>query len=241
MAGHSKFKNIMHRKNAQDAKRGKIFTKLIREITVAARNSADPEFNPRLRAAIIAAREANLPKDKIENAIKKGSSAGEGDNYEEFRYECYASGGVALIIDVLSDNKNRAASEIKTIINKAGATMAEPGSVLFMFDRVGHFVFTGLSITEEDVLNIALEAGADDCITEDNSAIIYTLPEKFHEAREVLEQKFGKAIEAKLIWKPKIEIEINTLAEAEKINHLIENLEDNDDVQEVSGNFVINL
>lgn len=240
MAGHSKFKNIMHRKGAQDAKRAKKFTKLIREITTAARlGRAEPEFNPRLRAAIATARAENLPKDKIDNAIKKGSSSQEGDNFEEIKYECYAFEGAALVIDALTDNKNRTASDIKTIISKAGATIAEPGSVLFMFDRVGYILYGSTKISEEELLELAVDAGAEECKSEDDSLLIYTTIENFNKVRDYFENKLGAPSESKLIWKAKNTIEIKNVETAQKLLNLADSLEDNDDVQQVCGNYEI--
>ncbi|MEQ9115208.1 MAG: YebC/PmpR family DNA-binding transcriptional regulator [Rickettsiales bacterium] len=237
MAGHSKFKNIMHRKGAQDAKRAKKFTKLIREITTATKlGQPDPEFNPRLRAAITNAKAENLPKDRIDNAIKKAAASQDGDNFEEVRYECYAFGGAALIIDGLTDNRNRTVSDVKTIINKAGASIAEPGSVIFMFDRVGIIIYSKLEIDEEDMLEVAIEAGARECESDDGEHVIYASANDFNDVRTFLEKKFGEPNESRLSWKEKNPVEISDLETAEKILHLIEHLEDNDDVQYVTGN-----
>lgn len=240
MAGHSKFKNIMHRKGAQDAKRAKKFTKLIREITTAARlGKPDPYFNPRLRAAISTAKVENLPKDKIDNAIKKGATPQDGENFEEIKYECYAFDGTALIIDALTDNRNRTASTVKSIMTKAGATPAEPGSALFMFDNMGYIFYNRNDITEDQMLELALEAGADECESDKNYHIIYTSLENFNDARDYLENKIGTPDEAKLTWKPKEVIHINNKETAEKLLKLVNNLEDNDDVQQVSVNYEI--
>jgi len=238
MAGHSKFKNIMHRKGAQDAKRAKKFTKLIREITTATKlGQPDPEFNPRLRAAIATARAENLPKDRIDNAIKKAASSQDGENFEEVRYECYAFGGAALIIDGLTDNRNRTVSDVKAMINKSGATVAEPGSVVFMFDRVGVIAYNKPEIKEDEMLELAIEAGASECESEGGMHEIYTSPDDFNEVRNFLEQKIGEASEMRLGWKPKNIILIDDVEVAEKILALVENLEDNDDVQYVTGNY----
>lgn len=240
MAGHSQFKNIMHRKGAQDAKRAKQFTKLVREIVVAVKSGGpDPEFNAKLRTAISTAKAANLPKDRIENAIKKGSSAGDTENFEEIRYECYASGGVALIIDALTDNRNRTSSDIKAILNKYGATMAEPGSVLYMFDRVGFLEFHDEKLTSEQVFEIAIEAGAEDCESDSGIHSIYCKPDDFNDVKEFLCKKLGDPTEAKLFWKPKNVIYIKDAEQAEKLMKFIDLLEDNDDVQYVCGNYVI--
>jgi YebC/PmpR family DNA-binding regulatory protein len=240
MAGHSKFKNIMHRKNAQDNKRAKRFTKLIREITAAAKiGNGDPDFNPRLRVAIATARAANLPKDKIDNAIKKGTSSLEGEGFEEVRYECYAADGAALIVEGLTDNRNRTASEIKAVINKIGAILAEPGSVIFMFERVGYILFHNGKISDEKILEAALEAGAIDCESDEDTHVIYTNPEDFNEVRDKLAKDFGDPEEARLLWKPKNIVEVDDQDSAEKIIKLVESLEDLDDVQYVSGNYTI--
>lgn len=240
MAGHSQFKNIMHRKGAQDAKRAKQFTKLVREIVVAVKGGGpDPEFNAKLRTAISTAKAANLPKDRIENAIKKGSSASDTENFEEIRYECYASGGVALIIDVLTDNRNRASSDIKAVLNKYAVTMAEPGSVLYMFDRVGFLEFHDEKLAPEKVFETAIEAGAEDCESSDGVHSIYCKTDDFNDVKEFLSKKLGEPTEAKLFWKPKNTVEINDVEQAEKLLKFIDLLEDNDDVQYVCGNYRI--
>lgn len=240
MAGHSKFKNIQHRKGAQDAKRSKNFGKLIREIMVAVKTGTpDVNFNPRLRTAIASAKAANLPKDKIENALKKASSSQDDQNFEEIRYEAYAPGGVALIIDALTDNRNRSASDIKTIVNKNGGNMAEVGSVIYMFDRVGLVEFHDSEISEDEMLDAAITAGADECITEEKSHEIYCNPDSFHEVSEFLRNKFGEPSVARLQWKPKNIVEIEDVEKAEKLLKLVDLLEDNDDVQSVSGNYEI--
>ena len=240
MAGHSQFKNIMHRKGAQDAKKAKQFTKLTREITTAVRSGQpDPNFNPRLRAAIATARTANLPKDRIEAAIKKGSSAHEGDNFDEIRYEGYAPGGVALIVETLSDNKNRTASDVKSCFSKNGGHAAEPGSVSYMFDRIGLIRFERAGLDEEAMLEAAIEAGADECISEDGIHEITCVPDHFNEVRDHLAKKFGDPDLARLSWKPKNFIEVTDIEIAETLLKLIDTLEDNDDVQYVCGNYLI--
>jgi len=240
MAGHSQFKNIMHRKNAQDAKRSKHFSKLAREITVAAKTgNIDINFNPRLRTAIAAARAANMPKDKIENAIKKATSSTEDANFEEVRYEAYAPGGAALIIDTLTDNRNRTASDIKTIISKNGGSSAEPGSVSYMFDRVGLIEYHDSKISEDEMLEIAIEAGANECVFHDRNHEIYCDPNSFNEVNEFMTNKIGGPNVAKLYWKPKNMVELSDIEKAEKLLKLVEALEDNDDVQYVCGNYEI--
>jgi len=240
MAGHSQFKNIMHRKGAQDAKRSRHFSKLAREITVAAKTgNVDISFNPRLRTAIAAARAANMPKDKIENAIKKATSTGEDQNFEEVRYVAYAPGGAALIIDTLTDNRNRTASDVKTIISKSGGNPAEPGSVSYMFDRVGLIEYHDSKVSEEEMLELAIEAGADECVSNDGNHEIYCDPTSFNEVNEFMIKKIGAPSVAKLHWKPQNLIEIDDVEKAEKLLKLIDALEDNDDVQSVCGNYEI--
>lgn len=240
MAGHSQFKNIMHRKGAQDAKRAKQFTKLTREITTAVRaGQADPNFNPRLRAAIATARASNLPKDRIEAAIKKGSSTQDGDNFDEIRYEGFAHGGIALIVETLSDNKNRTASDIKSCFSKSGGHCGEPGSVAYLFDRIGYIVFEREGLDEEAMFNAAIEAGADNCDSNDGIHEISCAPDHFNEVRDHLAKKFGDPDSARLSWKPKNFIEIDNVEAAESLIKLVDALEDNDDVQYVCGNYVI--
>ncbi len=192
MAGHSQFKNIMHRKGAQDAKRAKVFTKIIRELTTAARTgSADPNSNPRLRAAMLAAREANMPKDTIDRAIKRGAG-GEGDaNYEEVRYEGYGPGSVAIIVEALTDNRNRTASEIRTAFTKPGGTLGETNSVSFMFDRVGVIRYPPTAASADAMFEAALDAGADDVVTSDDGHEIICAPDSLAAVREALEGQFG--------------------------------------------------
>lgn len=240
MAGHSQFKNIMHRKGAQDAKRAKHFTKLIREITTSVKTGQpDPAFNPRLRAAIATARAANLPKDRIEAAIKKASSGGEGDNFDEMRYEGFAPGGVALIVECLSDNRNRTAADVKTCFNKGGGHAGEPGSVSFMFDRIGLIQFEREGLDVDAVMAEAIEAGADDCISEDSMHEITCAPENFNTVRDHIAKKFGDPDLARLSWKAKNMVEVIDVEAAEKLIKLVDALEDSDDVQYVCGNYII--
>ncbi len=239
MAGHSKWANIKHRKGAQDAKRANMFTKLGREIIVAAKmGQPDPAFNPRLRAAIAAAKAQSMPKDKIEYAIKKGSGQlGDSEDYEEMRYEGFAPGGVALIIDCLTDNRNRTAADIRTILNKGGGTMGESGSVSFMFERVGRIRYKPDAADPDTMFEDALEAGATDCeFDPEDGHIIYTEPDQFNEVRDALAEKYDDPETGRLDWKPSntTEVDFDT---AEKILALIDNLEDNDDVQYVSANY----
>ncbi len=239
MAGHSQFKNIMHRKGAQDAKRSKIFNKLAREITVAAKSGMpDPAANPRLRSAIAAARVQNMPRDRIERAIKSGSPGGDDANYEEVRYEGYGPGGVALIVEALTDNRNRTASEVRTAFSKNGGTLGETNSVSFMFNRVGALYYPAAAADAEAMFEAALEAGADNVESDGNGHEVTCSVDDFATVRDALEERFGPAESARLAWKP-----LNTVAPAEdaaaSLLKLIDVLEDNDDVQTVEGNFEI--
>lgn len=236
MAGHSKFKNIMHRKGAQDKKRAKIFTRLIKEIIVASKSGApDPAANPRLRAAIAAAKAENMPKDKIEAAVKRGAGEGEADNYEEIRYEGYGQGGVAIIVEALSDNRNRTASEVRATFGKYGGNMGETGSVNFMFDHVGEICYPLDVATEEAMLEAGIEAGADDVRQDEEYHRIITEMEALHEVAGVLETHYGEATSAKLVWQPQTLTPVDE-EKAEGLLKLIDVLDDLDDVQEVTTN-----
>ncbi len=239
MAGHSKFKNIMHRKGAQDKKRAKMFTKVMREIIVSARiGGADPQFNPRLRGAIIDAKNINMPRDKIENAINKAQSNEVGDNYEEVRYEGYGPHGTAIIVEGLTDNRNRTASEVRSAFTKFGGSLGELGSVSYLFQHVGMIIYNSNVTDVDSMLEYALEAGADDCaFTDDEYEIICTI-EKFNKVKELLESKFGEAKSANITWKPNVKVNLDNES-AIKVLKFIEALEDSDDVQTVIGNFVI--
>jgi YebC/PmpR family DNA-binding regulatory protein len=240
MAGHSQFKNIMHRKGAQDAKRGKVFTKLIRELTVAARSGLpDPNANPRLRAAIIAARQVNMPKDTVDRAIKRGAGgSGDDANYEEVRYEGYGPGGVAIIAEALTDNRNRTASDIRSAFAKSGGSLGETNSVSFLFDRIGLIRFPVASAGADAMFEAALEAGADNVESNEEGHEIATSPEALNEVRDQLETKFGPPESAKLWWRPQTSIPVDGDA-AEKLFRLLEILEDNDDVQSVIANYEV--
>lgn len=236
MAGHSQFKNIMVRKGKQDAKRGKVFTKIIREIISAAKGGApDPATNPRLRTAIIWAREENMPRDKIEAAIKRGSGNSEADNFETIRYEGYGAGGVAVIVQTLTDNRNRTAPDIRSTFVKNGGNIGDPGSVAFMFEYVGLILYAAASASEDTMLEAAIDAGADNCESTPEGHIITTSPEGFIGVRDALEKSFGVAVSAKLSWQPKITALVNE-EQGKQILKLIETLEDNDDVQDVFTN-----
>jgi len=235
MAGHSQFKNIMHKKGKQDAIRSKLFSKLAREITVAAKMGLpDPNMNARLRAAVLAARAENMPKDNIERAIKKASGA-DAENYDEVRYEGYAPGGVALICEALTDNRNRTAGEVRSYFTKAGGALAETGAVSFMFDRVGLVEFPIKVGGEDAVMEAALEAGADDVVTNEESYEVVTSLEGLRDVAKALEDKFGEPKKAALIWKPQNLVAVDDEA-GEKLLKLIGALEDNDDVQNVYVN-----
>jgi len=244
MAGHSQFKNIMYRKGAQDAKRAKVFTKIIRELTVSAKSGqADPAANPRLRAAITSARQANMSRDTMERAIKRGAGGEDSTAYDEMRYEGYGPGGIAIIIEGLTDNRNRTASEIRTLFAKAGGNLGETNSVSFMFERKGVIAYPakaakGAFISADAMFEAGLEAGADNVESNAAGHEITCAVDDFSTVRDALEAKFGEAAEAKLQWRP-----LNTtLVEgdtADSLMKLIEALEDNDDVQNVYANYEV--
>jgi len=238
MAGHSQFKNIMHRKGRQDAVRSKLFGKLAREITVAAKlGLPDPDMNPRLRAAIIAARAENMPKDNIERAIKK-AQGGDGEDYDEVRYEGYGPGGVAVIVEALTDNRNRTASDVRSVFSKNGGNLAETGAVSFMFDHVGLVEFAPEVADAETMFEAALDAGADDVVSSESGHEIYVTQDRLRDIAKALETKFGEPRKATLAWKPQNTLPLQDL-EGEKLLRLIESLEDHDDVQHVYANFEV--
>jgi YebC/PmpR family DNA-binding regulatory protein len=238
MAGHSQFKNIMHRKGRQDAQKSKLFGKLAREITVAAKlGLPDPAMNPRLRAAIIDARAENMPKDNIERAIKKALGS-DGENYEEIRYEGYGPGGVAVIVEALTDNRNRAASDIRSYFTKSGGNLAETGAVSFMFDRVGIVEFDAKVADADTMLEAAIEAGADDVVSGENGHEVYASPESFQQVAKALEAKFGEPRKSALTWKPQNTVAVDDEV-GERLMKLMDSLNDHDDVQNVYANFDI--
>jgi YebC/PmpR family DNA-binding regulatory protein len=239
MAGHSQFKNIMYRKGAQDKKRAQVFTKLIRELTTAARSGLpDPAANPRLRAAVLAARQANMPKDTVERAIRRGSG-GDGETaYEEVRYEGYGPGGVAIIVEALTDNRNRTASEIRAAFTKAGGALGETNSVSFLFDHVGEIVYPATAASGEDMFEAAIEAGADNLESDAEQHTVTCAPEDLNAVRDSLEQRFGAAGSARLVWRPKTTAPVEEGA-APGLFKLLEALEDSDDVQNVYANFEV--
>jgi YebC/PmpR family DNA-binding regulatory protein len=236
MAGHSQFKNIMHRKGAQDAKRSKIFAKLAREITVAAKlGMPDPAMNPRLRGAIQAARAENMPKDNIDRAIKK-SQAGDEDNFENVRYEGFGPGGIGVIVEALTDNRNRSASEIRSAFSKNGGNLGETGSVSFMFDQVGRIEYPADVADADAMFEAAIEAGADDVTSDEDGHEIITAADSLNEVATALEEKLGEPRKSALVWKPQNSIEVDADAAATLLK-LLDALDDNDDVQQTYANF----
>ena len=236
MAGHSHAKNIMHRKGKSDAVRSKIFSKLAREITVAAKlGMPDPAFNARLRLAVVNARSQSMPKDNIDRAIKKAIGS-DGENYDEIRYEGYGPGGVAIIVETLTDNRNRTASNVRSYFSKSGGAMGETNSVGFMFDKVGEITYPAKAGTEDKVMEAAIEAGADDVESDEEGHYITTTFEAMVEVAAALEKVLGEAESVKAVWKP----QTNTPIDAEKgasLMKLIATLEEDDDVQNVYSNF----
>ncbi|HPQ50365.1 MAG TPA: YebC/PmpR family DNA-binding transcriptional regulator [Alphaproteobacteria bacterium] len=239
MAGHSQFKNIMHKKGRADAKRAKIFTKLGREIQVAAKiGGGDPSANARLRNAILAARAENMPNDRIKKSIDAGTGAGNNENYEEMRYEGYALNGVAVIVEALTDNKNRTASYVRSCFVKYGGNLGETGSVGFMFDHIGLIAYPANVADVDSMFEAALEAGASNVESNEDTHEITTTPEGFISARDALEEKFGEAEKAELTFRPNIMTEVDGET-VRTILKMIDALEDSDDVQNVIMNFEI--
>ncbi|WP_394887747.1 YebC/PmpR family DNA-binding transcriptional regulator [Mesorhizobium sp. AaZ16] len=238
MAGHSQFKNIMHRKGRQDAVRSKMFSKLAREITVAAKQGLpDPAMNPRLRLAVQNAKAESMPKDNIQRAINK-AVGGDADTYEEVRYEGYGPGGVAVIVEVLTDNRNRSASNVRAAFTKAGGALGETGSVSFMWDRVGEIVYPAKAGSAEKVMDAAIEAGADDVQSDEDGHTIICAFESLGEVSKALEASLGEANSVKVIWKPQNNIPVDE-DRAQSILKLVATLEDDDDVQNVYANFEV--
>ncbi len=236
MAGHSQFKNIMHRKGRQDAIKSKMFSKLAREITVAAKTGApDPMMNARLRLAIQNAKAQSMPKDNIQRAINK-AAGGEGESYKEMRYEGYGPGGVAVIVEALTDNLNRTASNVRAAFTKAGGALGETNSVSFLWDRVGEIVYLASAGSADKVMEAAIEAGADDVTTDDSGHTIICAFENLNEVSSGLEAALGEAESVKTIWRPQTMTPVDE-DRAESIMRLIERLEDDDDVQNVYANF----
>jgi len=238
MAGHSQFKNIMHRKGRQDAVKSKLFGKLAREITVSAKlGLPDPGMNARLRAAILAARAENMSKDSIERAIKK-ASGGEAETYDEIRYEGYGPGGVAVIVEVLTDNRNRTAGEVRSTFTKSGGNLAETGAVSFMFDHLGVVEYEAQAASPDAMLEAAIEAGAEDVASSESGHEIYTQPDSLALVGKVLEARFGEPRKTALVWKPQNTVAVDD-EQGEKLLKLIEGLNEHDDVQNVYANFEI--
>jgi len=238
MAGHSKFKNIMYRKGAQDKKRSGLFSKLSREITVAAKmGMPDPDMNPRLRAAVNAAKAQSMPKDNIQRAIDK-ASRGDAENYEEVRYEGYGPGGVALIVEALTDNRNRTATNIRTAFSKNGGNLGASGAVSHGFERLGLIEYPAKAGDEDTVLEAAIEAGADDVESGDDSHSIWVQMDALHEVAAALEKALGEAESVKLAWKPGLTVAVGE-GDAQTLLKLVDTLDDDDDVQTVWGNYDI--
>jgi YebC/PmpR family DNA-binding regulatory protein len=238
MAGHSQFKNIMHRKGRQDAKRARTFTRLVREVQVAARAGLpDPAANPRLRSALQAARAANVPKDNIERAIRRGSGD-EGENYEEVRYEGYGPGGVALIVETLTDNRNRTAADVRAAFTKLGGALGETGSVAFQFDRIGEIRYPAEAADADAMLEAASEAGAEDCRSSDDGHEIVCAPDDLATVRDALEERLGPPEVARLGWRPQVAVPVGP-DHAQTLFKLLETLDELDDVQSVTANFEV--
>lgn len=238
MAGHSKFKNIMHRKGAQDKKRSAMFSKLSREITVAAKMGApDPDMNARLRGAVLAAKAQSMPKDNIQRAIDKASAAG-GEDYEELRYEGFGPGGVSLIVEALTDNRNRTVTNVRTAFSKNGGNMGAPGSVSHGFDRMGLIEFPAKAGSADAVLEAAIDAGADDVSSSEDGHEIWTSVEDLHGVAKALEATLGEPESVKLAWRPQTEVSLDE-KDAGTLLKLVDALEDDDDVQTVWGNYDI--
>jgi YebC/PmpR family DNA-binding regulatory protein len=236
MAGHSKFKNIMHRKGAQDKKRSAMFSKLSRELTVAAKmGSPDPDMNPRLRAAVQAAKAQSMPKDNIQRAIDKAAAAG-GEDYEELRYEGFGPGGVSLIVEALTDNRNRTATNVRTIFSKNGGNLGANGSVSHGFDRMGLITYAAAAGDSDKVLEAAIEAGADDVESDEDGHQIWTSVEDLHDVAKALEGALGEPESVKLAWRPQTSVDLGE-GDAEQLIKLVDALEDDDDVQTVWGNY----
>jgi YebC/PmpR family DNA-binding regulatory protein len=239
MAGHSQFKNIMHRKGAQDARRARQFAKLIREITVSAKAGLpDPAANPRLRAAVTAAFKSNMSKDTVDRAIKKASGAGAGEDYTEVRYEGYGAHGVAVIVEALTDNRNRTASDVRAAFSKHGGALGESNAVSFLFSRLGVIRYLPAAATADAMLEAAIEAGADSVESDENGHEVTCAIDEFFAVRDSLEHRFGPPDEAKLDWRPSTTVTLDE-ERAAPVLKLMDALEDNDDVQNVYANFDI--
>ena len=240
MSGHSKWANIKHKKGAADAKRGKVFTRLIKEITVAAgMGGGDPDGNPRLRSAIATARSENMPKDNITRAIKKGTGEIEGEIYDEILYEGYGPGGIAVLVECMTDNRNRTVADIRHYFSKSGGNLGESGCVAYMFDKRGMILVDKSTINEEKLMDLALEAGADDVVEEDDQFQVVTAPDDFDEVREALEKGGVIFIEASITMVPQTIIDVTEEKPAKALLRLLDSIEGHDDVQNVHANFDI--
>ena len=240
MAGHSKFKNIMYRKGAQDKKRASLFARLTKEIIMATKlGGADLSANARLRLAVSNAKSNSMPKDNITRAINRGSGSSVDDDYEEIRYEGYAPGGVAVIVDCLTNNRNRSAAEIRSIFSKAGGSLGEPGSVSFMFERKGEIVFIANTASPEDMFEAAVLAGAEDVESSEDEHTIICAPDELSQVAQALEEAFGEPKGVELVWRAQNTIAVTDEESAQKILKFMDNLDDNDDVQNVTANFDI--
>ena len=240
MSGHSKWATIKHKKGAADAKRGKAFTKLIKELMVAARmGGGNPEGNPRLRAALLAAKAENMPKDNIDRAIKKGTGELEGVNYEEFAYEGYGPAGVAVLVDIMTDNRNRAASEVRHIFSRNSGNLGEAGCVAWMFNKKGSIVFDKKAMPEEELIELALEAGAEDVKDQEDQFEVITSPEDFLNVKAAFDDRELKYELAEITMSPQTTVRIEDPKTAQQLLRLMDALEDSDDVQNVYANFDI--
>ena len=240
MSGHSKWHSIRHKKGATDAKRGKIFSKLIKEVIVAARlGGGDPTGNPRLRQAVAAAKAQNMPKDNIERAIKRGTGELEGVNYEEYIYEGYAPGGVAVLVEVMTDNKNRAAADVRYIFSKRGGSLGEAGCVAWMFDKKGLIVFEQGQISEDEILEVALEAGADDIVTTEDQFEVHTALAAFESVKQAFDDQGLRYTMAEITMVPQNTVKLVDESQAVQLLKLMEAIEDSEDVQKVYANFDI--
>jgi YebC/PmpR family DNA-binding regulatory protein len=239
MAGHSQFKNIMYRKGAQDKKRAKVFSKHIREIQVAARSGLpDIEMNPALKTAVTAAKSVNMPKDNIDRAIKRGAGLADGEAFEEIRYEGYGPGGVAVIVETLTDNRNRTASEVRAAFTKHGGSLGETNSVSFQFDRIGAVGYPADVTSADEMFEAALEAGATDVVSSEESHDVVCEPDDLHAVREALEAKFDAPQLVELQWKPQVIVPVGE-DHVQTLFKLLETLDDNDDVRSVSANYEV--
>lgn len=237
MSGHSQFKNIMYRKGAQDAKKAKVFAKMARDITLAAKTGMpEPDKNPRLRLAIQAARAESMPKDNIERAIAKASQIAGGDDYVTIRYEGFGPGKVSVIVEALTDNKNRTAGNVRTVFGKRGGVMGEMGSVTFNFERIGFIQYPLAAVEADKMFEAALDAGANDVVSDDEHHDIETLPDDLGAVTETLEKQFGTPSASRLDWKPMVKTDVKDVETAQKLLDFIDALEDDEDVQKVYHN-----